>query len=230
MILSYGQDNFVKHAEQAVDLFENLYTVRSGGSWDQYSQPSEASLRTQQRMLNAARASLDRARQDETDLRADFNRKMEDYKAYHGNYPSDEQLVQAHWKRHFKGTIEHLEKNDAEMDEYMHGRSEAEPVTFDGYEDDNTSEIAKDDQPEPAAGDQTPSASASGEGNLSTEDDDDLDFPYLPLSPPESQVQQGSLSQDTQLPERIPGDWNDTSDGPVQTGSDDYNTPVQSSQ
>lgn len=109
-LLSCGQDNILYmiqindkgrkltilnsyHAEQAVFLYENLFTVYPGGSYDGSFQPTEAQLTIQKEQVTAARKHLAGVKETMDKIEADYQRQMKEFKDYHGRDPTDDELI-----------------------------------------------------------------------------------------------------------------------------------------
>lgn len=84
------------HAEQALELYENLFVVRPGGSFTGKWPPTEYALRRQAEQIEAARKILNAARTQDREIDADFEKQMALWKEHHnGERPTDEQLAEA---------------------------------------------------------------------------------------------------------------------------------------
>jgi len=88
-ILSY-------HAEQAVDLYTNLFEVRPGSSFSGQYQPSGAALARQAQLVTQARNILQKNKTAERRIEEDFQRQMDRYRAQNNDQPpTDTELVDA---------------------------------------------------------------------------------------------------------------------------------------
>ncbi|THZ02347.1 hypothetical protein D6C92_00625 [Aureobasidium pullulans] len=99
-ILSLGEDNFLWHAERAVDLYENLFVVRPGSSYTGEFPPTEKAIRAQNILLGLAKESLESARKDTAEIKADYEAQHRAFLTNHGRKPTDEELVLAHHRRY----------------------------------------------------------------------------------------------------------------------------------
>ncbi|THY58151.1 hypothetical protein D6C97_04518 [Aureobasidium pullulans] len=91
-ILSLGEDNFLWHAERAVDLYENLFVVRPGSSYTGEFPPTEKAIRAQNILLGLAKESLESARKDTAEIKADYEAQHRAFLTNHGRKPTDEEL------------------------------------------------------------------------------------------------------------------------------------------
>ncbi|THW73641.1 hypothetical protein D6D19_05486 [Aureobasidium pullulans] len=91
-ILSLGEDNFLWHAERAVDLYENLFVVRPGSSYTGEFPPTDKAIRAQNILLGLAKESLESARKDTAEIKADYEAQHRAFLANHGRKPTDEEL------------------------------------------------------------------------------------------------------------------------------------------
>ena len=76
-------------------LYESLYVIRPGGSYDGSWNPSAKDRASQAELLQQAKDLLERARNDEADIDADYNRQMKKYIDLNGSKPTNKQLVEA---------------------------------------------------------------------------------------------------------------------------------------
>ncbi|THY64597.1 hypothetical protein D6C97_02640 [Aureobasidium pullulans] len=105
-ILSLGEDNFLWHAQQAVELYENLFTVRPGGSYSGKVPPTQAELDAQQTLLNLAKKCLAQASKDHNDLQVDYKFQHHALWQKHWRKPTREELIVAHHLRHNKQQVD----------------------------------------------------------------------------------------------------------------------------
>ncbi|THX13825.1 hypothetical protein D6D13_03419 [Aureobasidium pullulans] len=91
-ILSLGEDNFLWHAERAVDLYENLFVVRPGSSYTGEFPPTEKAIRAQNILLGLAKESLESARKDTAEIKADYEAQHRAFLTNHGRKPTDEEI------------------------------------------------------------------------------------------------------------------------------------------
>lgn len=95
VLLALGPDNFVWHAQQAVDLYTNLYVVRPGGSY-QGGTISPAAEASRVALLEQAQRVLNRATTDQSNLQKDYDAQMAAFRAANGGRnPTTEEIVRA---------------------------------------------------------------------------------------------------------------------------------------
>lgn len=87
------------HAENAVDLLDNLYTVHSGSSWLDVSEPSTAEQEALRKYQVAAHIALHEAKRDFARIEADYEEQQIRYLKYYGREPTDEELLEVHLSR-----------------------------------------------------------------------------------------------------------------------------------
>ncbi|KAG9518998.1 hypothetical protein KCV07_g5261, partial [Aureobasidium melanogenum] len=82
-------------------------------------------------LLQGARESLAKARQDEFAIRRDYEVQFEEFEDYHGRGPSHEELVQTHFAHHSANAAEYLDKFAESHQHYLDTEPPQDPVDDD---------------------------------------------------------------------------------------------------
>ncbi|THW45786.1 hypothetical protein D6D22_03363 [Aureobasidium pullulans] len=213
-ILSLGEDNFLWHAERAVDLYENLFVVRPGSSYTGEFPPTEKAIRAQNILLGLAKESLESARKDTAEIKADYEAQHRAFLTNHGRKPTDEELVLAHHRRY----NQHQLDSNAEFEEKYQkclqagneeeGDDEDDEVEEDEDEDDEVEE--DEDEDDEDEGDADKGDSKEPKDNEESHDSDLdvgerlLDLPYdSPTPDASSQAQQSSAANPPNKPSNL---------------------------
>jgi len=110
-MLAHGEEHFLYHAREAVDLFENMFVVRPGSSWQEgMAAPSEKVQRRNNEYLELARAALRRAEIDTEIIEKDYQEQKRKFFAYHGRYATNTERVEA-FIRANKDALDEMEEH-----------------------------------------------------------------------------------------------------------------------
>ncbi|THX36287.1 hypothetical protein D6D10_06807 [Aureobasidium pullulans] len=150
-ILSLGEDNFLWHAERAVDLYENLFVVRPGSSYTGEFPPTEKAIRAQNILLGLAKESLESARKDTAEIKADYEAQHRAFLTNHGRKPTDEELVLAHHRRYNQHQLDFNAEFEEKYQECLQAGNEEEGDDEDDEDkdDDDEGDNDKGDSKEP---------------------------------------------------------------------------------
>ncbi|THY30942.1 hypothetical protein D6D01_03063 [Aureobasidium pullulans] len=165
-ILSHGEDNFLWHAEQAVELYENLFTIRPGEDPSQPSQKCPA-----------------QARKDNDDLQVDYKFQHHAFLQKHGRKPTREELIVAHRLRYNMQQLDFAVTFEDRYEECL------QPSMEDGDDEDGNDE---DEGSQNAANDEDDDKLDSDGGDPLPELNYDFD---LPRSEASSQPEPSSQSR-----------------------------------
>ncbi|THZ00145.1 hypothetical protein D6C93_03762 [Aureobasidium pullulans] len=155
-ILSLGEDNFLWHAQQAVELYENLFTVRPVCSYSGKIPPTQAELDAQKTLLNLAKKCLAQASKDHNDLQVDYKFQHHALLQKHWRKPTREELVVAHHLRHNKQQVDFVVTFEDRYVECL------QPSMEDGDDEDGDDEDGDDED-------------EGSQNAVNDEDDDKLD-------------------------------------------------------
>ncbi|THX04774.1 hypothetical protein D6D17_05466 [Aureobasidium pullulans] len=203
-ILSLGEDNFLWHAERAVDLYENLFVVRPGSSYTGEFPPTEKAIRAQNILLGLAKESLESARKDTAEIKADYEAQHRAFLTNHGRKPTDEELVLAHHRRYnqhqldFNAEFEEKYQKCLQAGNEEEGDDEDDEVEEDEDEDDeDEGDADKGDSKEPKDKEESHDSDLDVGERL-------LDLPYdSPTPDASSQAQQSSAANSPKKPSNL---------------------------
>ncbi|OBW68372.1 MAG: Uncharacterized protein AUREO_015490 [Aureobasidium pullulans] len=203
-ILSLGEDNFLWHAERAVDLYENLFVVRPGSSYTGEFPPTEKAIRAQNILLGLAKESLESARKDTAEIKADYEAQHRAFLTNHGRKPTDEELVLAHHRRYNQHQLEFNAEFEEKYQKCLQASNEEEG-------DDEDDEVEEDeDEDDEDEGDADKGDSKEPKDKEESHDSDLdvgerlLDLPYdSPTPDASSQAQQSSAANSPNKPSNL---------------------------
>lgn len=130
------------HAEQAVDLYENMFVVRRGSSYDGSQEPTPAQRQFVEKCLEQARKGLTQARIDHEEVEADYAEQVQRFRNAYGRDATNEELVAAHHSPARAERDAHFDAVDAALDQFHQEAAAAEQRAAEGVvevddEDDN---------------------------------------------------------------------------------------------
>lgn len=137
MVLGQSKDNYLWHAEQAVETLENLYVVRPGSSYSGKQPPNEEQLQVQARLLSAAKDLLAVAQEDYAKNRTDFEHQFQEFREYYGREPTKEELVKADWDAHCQEAQTYLDDCTEFQQEFLQGSKQQPLEQFDDEDEDD---------------------------------------------------------------------------------------------
>lgn len=103
-ILGGSSQDYVWHSERALYLYQNLYVVRPGGTFDGSKEPDQQCLEDQKYFIAQSQDMLDKAKKTQARIDAKFERDMKRYRDYYGQNPTAEQLIEADMARTSEAT------------------------------------------------------------------------------------------------------------------------------
>jgi len=115
LILAHSNLDFVYHARTARDLYENLYTVRPGSSYDGSFTPSIAGRAKQRKLLDQAKTLVALAERDEKAIQKDYDKQVTKFRDYYKRDPTAAELIEFDVESQRDGINEYFEEIDEVM-------------------------------------------------------------------------------------------------------------------
>ncbi|KAH0338981.1 hypothetical protein KCU81_g7361, partial [Aureobasidium melanogenum] len=99
-MLSLGDQDFLWHAEQALELYQHLFYPNGESTGDYLL--SDSQLEARNNILEDARRNLSQAEQDHVEIQCDFAERVERFRAIYGYEPTAKDVSRACLNRHSK--------------------------------------------------------------------------------------------------------------------------------